>query len=157
MTRFLSRLLLACVLLTLSVAAPAAAVTRPPRPAVTLHYVYNCTNPTVEAGFKNVSGVKDVYGQGDNGIWLIAQSFAFDKTKVYDGYWQLNGVYQVDVFVTNPGTGPYGSRIAQKSTAATSLCPTYYPVYNSHWVAPTPPAGSVPITFKYLAWWPNRD
>jgi hypothetical protein len=151
--------LLAALGLASALAAPVNAATSPPvvRPSMTLHYVYNCTNPTVEADFKNLSGPKDVYGQGDNGIWLIAQGFTFDKTKVYDGYWHLNGVYQVDVFVTNPGAGPWGSRIAEKSTAATSLCPTYYPAYDRHWVAPTPPVGSVPIAFDYLAWWPNTD
>lgn len=142
-----------------ALAAPAGATTRPPvvKPSMTLHYVGNCTDPTVEADFYKLSGVRDVYAHDDQGIWLIAQGFVFDPTRVYDGYWHLGGVEQVDIFVANPGAGPYANHVAGKSTAATAQCPTYYPVYDAHWVNPEPPAGSAPITFDYLAWWPNRD
>lgn len=124
---------------------------------MTLHYVYNCTNPTVEADISKVSGVKDVYAHTDQGNWLIAEDFNFDATKVYDGYYSLPGVYQVDLFVTNANAGPYGSRVVGKSTAATAQCPTYYPVYDAHWVNPTPPAGAVEIQFSNLQWFRNID
>jgi hypothetical protein len=142
-----------------ALAAPAGAAVRPPvvKPSMTLHYVGNCTDPTVEAGFYKLTGPKDVYARTDQGVWLVATSFVFDPAKVYDGYWHMGGVYQVDLYVTNPGAGPYANHLVGKSTAATALCPTYYPTYDSHWVKPTPPAGSYPITFDYLAWWPNRD
>jgi hypothetical protein len=124
---------------------------------MTLHYVYNCTNPTVEADFSKVGGIKDVYAHTDQGNWLIAEDFNFDATKVYDGYYSLPGVYQVDLFVTNANAGPYGSRVVGKSTAATAQCPTYSPVYDAHWVEPTPPAGSLPIEFSNIEWFRNRD
>lgn len=126
---------------------------------VTVKYVYNCTNPTVEVGFKNLSGAKDVYAKGDNGIYLVAQGFVFDATKVYDGLYSVGRVQQEDVYVTAPNAGPYANHLAGGHTAATSQCPTYYPVYDAHWVAPTPPAGSVNITLENNPdyWWPNRD
>lgn len=148
----------------LVVAAPVNAATKPTvtravvvRPSMTLHYVYNCINPTVEVDFYNVSGVKDVYVHTDQGYRLIAEDFNFVGTKVYDGYWNMPGVYQVDMFVTAPNAGPYTeARSPQKSTAATSLCPTYYPVYDAHYVNPTPPANSVRITFSDNGgWWPS--
>jgi hypothetical protein len=143
---------------TVALAGPVNAATRPPvvKPSMTLHYVYNCTDPTVEADFTKLAGARDVYARTDQGVWLIAAGFVFDPAKVYDGYWHMGGVYQVDLFVTSPGAGPYGSHVVGKSTAATSLCPTWNP-YDSHWVNPTPPARSWPIPFDYLAWWPNRD
>jgi hypothetical protein len=148
-------LLLVALLLAVSV-SPAFAASRPPRPTVSVHYVYNCTNPTIEVTFKNLSGVKDVYAHGDYGYDLVAEDFNFDKTKVYDGLYHLGAVYQMDVFVTAPNAGPYASHLAGGSTAATSQCPTYYPDYNSHWVNPTPPAGSVPITLAGTGqWWPS--
>jgi hypothetical protein len=135
-----------------------AAVVRPPKASMTLHYVYNATQPTVEVGFKNLSGLKDVYAKGDNGIYLVAEDFNFDVTKVYDGLYYVGRVQQEDLYVTAPNAGPYGSHLAGAHTAATALPPTWYPVYDAHWVEPTPPAGSVNIVLDNLGpWWPNRD
>jgi hypothetical protein len=113
-------------------------------------------NPTVEADFSNISGLKDIYAQSDAGVWLVAQNFNFNASTVYDGYWHLPGVMQAELFVTNPGVGPFGDRVVGKSTAATALCPTYDPVYDAHMVAPTPPAGSVPIEFLHIQWYANN-
>lgn len=149
----------AIALSMLGLSAPAVAVTRPPvaRPSMSLHYVYNCTNATVEAGFKNLSGPKDVYAHGDNGFYLVAEGFVFDKSKVYDGLYYVGQVQQEDLFVTAPGAGPFASHQAGASTAATALCPTWLPVYNAHWVKPTPPAGSVSIELTNLGpWWANK-
>lgn len=143
-------------LLALGLVASAQAATTP-RPTMTLHYVYNCTIATVEADFYRLSGVRDVYAQDDQGIWLIAQNVTFDPAKVYDGYHHPGGIFQVDIYVTAAGAGPRGTKITQKSTAAGAQCPTWYPVYDSHWVDPTPPAGSVPIEFSHIAWYRNTD
>lgn len=153
MKRVVGALLALTIALGASLPAQAATV----RPSETLHYVYNCTQPTVEVDFFKLGGVRDVYVHTDQGYWLIAQNVTFDTAKVYDGYWHLGGVMQVDIFVTNAGAGPYANHVVGKSTAATSLCPTYYPVYDSHWVDPTPPAGSVPIEFSYIQQYRNID
>lgn len=122
-------------------------------------YVYNCNNATVQVDFKNLSGAKDVYAKGDNGIYLVAKAFVFDATKVYDGLYYVGRVQQEDVYVTALNAGPYASHLAGGYTAATSQCPTYYPVFDSHWVNPTPPANAVSITLESNPdyWWRNTD
>jgi hypothetical protein len=149
-------LLVAGVAGTMSL-APVSAATRTTatvRPSMTLHYVYNChSTPTVEADFYNVSGVKDVYAQTDNGIWLVAKDFNFDTTKVYDGLYHMNGFYQVDMYVTAPGAGPYTENRSPEKSVPAPACTDYNDV---PYVTPTPPAGSVPIEFSYIQWWPNN-
>lgn len=141
----MKRLLALAVLLGAFGVTPAHAAT--PRPSMTVHYVYNWTNPTVEVIFKNISGTKDIYAHGDNGYYLIAEDFVFDKTKVYDGLYSVGRVQQEDVFLTAPNAGPYGDHSTGGSTAATAG-PT--------WVAPTLPPGSINITLDNLGpWWRN--
>lgn len=122
-------------------------------PSMTIHYVYNCTNPTVEVDFFNVSGTYDVYAHDDYGYVLIAQNKTFDGSTIYDGYWNPKGNVQEDVFLTEPGAGPYAEQVLSKSTSATAKCPVYYPKYRANNVKPTPPAGSVTIEFSYLEWY----
>jgi hypothetical protein len=154
MTRWLQVGFAALVLGLVAGLAPAEAATRPPvvRPSMTLHNTWNCGSPHVEADFYKVSGPKDVYVQTDHGRWLIARGFVFDPTKVYDGNWSTGGNYQTEMWVTPVGAGPYSeNRSPQKSTAPFA-CPYWGDV---PFVYPSPPAGSVPITFTYIEWYPN--
>jgi hypothetical protein len=152
MKKLLSLLFMLTLILFPSIASafPASAATT--LPTLDLKYVYNCLNPTVEITISNLGGTKDIYFQDDAGIILIAGNYNFDANKVYDGFYSFGSVQQVDVYATNVGSGPYADRVIEKSVAATSLCPTYYPVYDAHSVAPTTPVGSVNVHYAYLQW-----
>lgn len=127
------------------IATPAHAVIA--RPSIKVHYVYDLNHPTVEVTFRNISGTKDVYAHGDNGYYLVAEDYVFDKTQVYDGLYKTGWPQQMDVFLTAPNAGPYGDHATGGSTPAVAL---------TTWVDPTPPDGSIYITLDNLGpWWRN--
>jgi hypothetical protein len=161
---FLTAILSSTLLIVGGVSAEAAAKpkapvvkTVAPKPSIVVKYIYDCTYHTVEVTFKNISGIKDVYTHGDTGYYLVSEDFNFDKTKVYYGLFNTGAIDQHDVFITAPNAGPYGDHATNGHTAATSLCPVWYPEYVSNWVAPSRPVGAVDIALvgNPDKWWRN--
>lgn len=149
--------LLVLAIAAISTVAPVNAATVALKPTLAIKYVGNCLNPTVEITISNLSGAKDIYFQGDSSIVLIAKNYSFDAKTIYDGFYSFGSVQQVDVYVTNAGSGPYAKQVINRSTAATALCPTYYPDYDAHFVSPTTPVGSVNVDYQYLEWFRNKN
>jgi hypothetical protein len=156
MIRWLQVGLIALVLGLGAGLTPAEAYIRPAttQPSTSAHYVYNChSTPTIQIDLSRISGPKDVYVHNDTGYWLIAQNVTFDPTKVYDGLIDVGYIMQTSIFLTAPGVGPYdeGSRSAE--TVATGFaCPYWGDV---PYVYPSPPAGSVQITFTRIEQFSN--